>query len=266
MRPSSSTPPRPCVIIALELLGLDADEASGHQLRRTLALVERDFGDSTLFERRFLVTGRRMLRVATVTSSRTGALPFRELLDTVRLQAELIWRRVLIRGAVTIGNVSWRSDMVVGAGILEAERLCKLAEVPRVIVDPLLLREIESNEDLRDHTVPMELGYIRELLRQDTDGLWFIDYLKASSTELDEPAMYSELLEEHRSLIEKRLSECVTLDQSSRASTWLWNYHNQLIDECFTRKAIDGEQKARLRLPARSPLVYAFPPSAKAPG
>lgn len=103
------------------------------------------------------------------------------------------------------------------------------------------------------------------LLRQDTDGLWFVDYLKAILAELDEPEMYPALLEEHRGLVNKRLEASVTLDPASKALTWLWSYHNQVVEECVQRRFINGTQRDRLRLPAQSPLVYVFPPSAEAP-
>lgn len=266
MKSSASIHLRPCVIIALELLGLDEDDALQVRLRRTLALMEQDFGFSARFERRCFVVGYRVLRLAPIKPGGTGALAFRELLDVVHLQAELMGHRVLMRGAVTLGDTDWRTDLAVGAGISEAERLCELAEVPRVMVDPRLLREVENNENLRDHPPLTELGYIRELLRQDADGLWFVDYLRAIASELDESAMYPDFLEEHRRLVEKRLEACVTLDPASRALTWLWSYHNQVVEECFQRKVINGTQRKRLRLPAQSPLVYVFPPSAKAPG
>jgi hypothetical protein len=257
---------RPCIIIALELLGLNEDDVRAIQLRRILALLDRDFGNRETFERRVLVAGHRVFRLSPILPDRVGALPFRELLDVVHLQADLLGHGILVRGAVTLGKAAWHTDMAVGAGISEAERLCQLAEVPRVIVDPRLLREVESNENLRDHVVLTELGYIRELLRQDSDGLWFVDYLRAIATELDEPDMYPEFLKDHRTLIEKRLGDCVTLDRTSRVSTWLWRYHNRGIDECARRGVLDDAAKAELRLPAQSPVVYVFPPSAKAPG
>jgi hypothetical protein len=264
MKSSASTKLHPCVIIALEMLGLDEDEALEGRLQRTLAMMEQDFGGREIFERRFFVVGRRVFRLTAIKSGGTGANAFRELLDVVHLQDHLLGRRILARGAVTLGNVAWRTDLVVGAGLSEAERLCTLADVPRVIVDPRLLQEVENNENLRDHPILTELGYIRKLLRQDADGQWFVDYLRAMSSEVDEPELYPDFLAEHRLVVEQRLKACVTLDPTSRALTWLWSYHNQVVEECFRRKAISSARREHLRLPAQSPFVYVFPPSAKA--
>lgn len=265
MKPSASFTLRPCVIIALELLGLDEDEAREGWLERTLSMMEHDFGDREIFERRFFVVGSRVFRLTPIQPGGAAANAFRELLDVVHLQDYLLGRRILARGAVTFGNVAWRTDLVMGAGLTEAERLCTLAEVPRVMVDPRLLQEVENNENLRSHPILTELGYIRKLLRQDTDGQWFVDYLRAMATEVDEPELYPDLLAEHRHFVEQRLKSCVTLDSTSRALTWLWSYHNQVVEEFFQRTALRRDQKDRLRLPAQSPFIYVFPPSAKAP-
>jgi hypothetical protein len=103
------------------------------------------------------------------------------------------------------------------------------------------------------------------VLREDSDGLWFIDYLKAFQTEVDEPPMYLELLEQHRRLIERKLQAATTLDRASRGLTWLRSYHNRVIDELIEEKRLDDAERSRLRIPATSPLVYAFPPSARKP-
>ena len=160
------------------------------------------------------------------------------------------------------------STFAVGSGIVESERMrADLAGVPRVIVDPRLILEIELNELLRakHHSILDELGYARSVLREDTDGLWFIDYLKAFQTEVDEPPMYLEFLEQHRQLIESKLKASTTLDRTSRGYTWLRSYHNRVIDELFDEKRLNEAERSRLRIPATSPLVYAFPPSALKP-
>lgn len=266
MKPLAPLQPHPCIIIALELLGLDEPSTPKKRLRSALALVERELGEPAAtkrFDRRLLVVGHRVFRIALIKSD--GAILFRELLDIVHFQSGLIGHGVLLRGVVTLGDVAERAGIIVGPGLSEAERLRdELPEVPRVVVDPRLLREAERNELLRarHHTVPMELGYIRQLLREDSDGSWFVDYLEAFATELDEPSMYPDFLESHRRLVEQRLESSPVPSRSSRAWTWLRRYHNRLVN----RRVRDEAERARLRLAAPSPLVYVFPPSAKAPG
>lgn len=155
-----------------------------------------------------------------------------------------------------------------GTRFAEAERLRdEVAEVPRVVLDPRLIREAEGNVNLRaqHHTVPTELGYIRELLRQDADGLWFVDSLKAFAAEVDEPSACLDFLSEHRRFVERQLGATTSLDRASRVWTWLWSYHNQVVDACVAQGRVDERERDRLRIPAQGPLLYLFPPSARAP-
>jgi len=259
---------RPCVIVALELRGLDGASAPAGRLRRAIEILDERSSEALSRDlgRRLFITGHRVTRVVPIKAN--GTQLFRELLDFVHLQSDLISHGVLLGGAATLGDAAMGSTFAVGSGIVESERMrADLAEVPRVIVDPRLILEIELNELLRakHHSILDELGYARSVLREDTDGLWFIDYLKAFQTEVDEPPMYLEFLEQHRQLIESKLEASTTLDRNSRGYTWLRSYHNRVIDELFDEKRLNEAERSRLRIPATSPLVYAFPPSALKP-
>jgi hypothetical protein len=267
------TPPaalnlRPCVILALEFCGLDDASVKEGRLRRVIEVLDDSSSTvvSRLVERRLFIAGNRVLRVVPIKPN--GTQLFWELLDFVHLQVDLIAHGVLLRGAATLGDAGVRSAFAVGSGVVEAERMRDaLANVPRVIVDSRLILELELNADLRakHHTVLDELGYAQSVLREDSDGLWFVDYLKAFQTEVDEPPMYLEFLEQHREFIERKLQIATTLDRTSRGFTWLRSYHNRVIDELFEEKRLDDAERSRLRIPATSPLVYAFPPSALKP-
>lgn len=271
MRASTTLLMRPCMVLALEFREVDASLlTAGKRLRATLALIERHLGKlevETFPENRLLIAGHRVLHVSPIKEE--GSIPFWELLGIVHLQSELARHGVLLQGALTLGDVVERAALVTGPGVSDAERLCdEVAETPRVIVDPRLFREVEANEHLRDpsHTVPMELGYMRELLHEDADGVWFVDYLRAFATEVDEPSLYLDFLEEHRQLVERQMQKADTLNRLSRSWTWLWRYHNRVVEDLYERKVLGKVERARLRLTAQGPLVYVFPPSAKAPG
>jgi hypothetical protein len=267
MKSSRTFQTRPCIVLTFELLGLEEPAGSGKVLK-ALALVERhlrdDVEENSPFEKRLFIVGHHVLRVAPIKQH--GTLLFWELLDVVHLQLVLVANGILLRGALTFGDVVLRTDLAVGPAVSEAERLRnEVAQFPRVIVDPRLIQAVEDNPHLRKdgHTVPMELGFIRSLLREDADGLWFVDYLKAVRTELDDSSMYPDFLADHRRLIEEHLASATTLDASARAWTWLWRYHNRIINQVFKEEG--KKERERLLSPARSPLVFAFPPSARAP-
>jgi hypothetical protein len=234
-------------------------------MRTALAVLEgslkRDVAKQ--FERRGVVMDRRAVFVTPI--KKDGTIVFWELLDIAHLQAELMAHDILLRGALTIGDVAMQPDAVAGPGVLQANRLCdEMALVPRVVVDPSILLQVESNPLLRaEHHTPMEeLGYVKSVMRLDTDGLWFVDYLAVHCHEAENAPAY---LEAHRRLIERRLDAAGTLDRESRAWTWLFCYHNRVVDELHAEGRLDDDTRRAAHIPAKSPLVYAFPPSAKVP-
>lgn len=257
---------RPCVIIALELLGLEEADALTTRLRNVLDLIEHHMGRNNVPLSRLVVCGTRAIRIAEINPG--GTPLFIQLVNSAWLHVELANHGVFVRGAVTIGEAAASNDVVVGLGVSVAERLRdEVAEMPRMIVDPRLLRAVESNSDLKPPHQPaaMNLEYLRQVLREDFDGQWFVDYLKIMANALDGPHAWSTFLELHRHTVERRLNASTTLDRTSRGYTWLRSYHNRVIDELFEEKRLDEAERSRLRIPATSPLVYAFPPSAIKP-
>ncbi|WP_438043813.1 hypothetical protein [Sorangium sp. So ce128] len=261
--------PRPCIVTALELLGLDDPEMPEGRARQVFSIVQRHIDPETvkLYGGHLSLAARRVLHFAPIR--RAGWLLFWQALNVAHLQSDLVPLGVLVRGAIALGDAAAQGDLAIGRGIAEAERLRdEVALVPRVIVDPRLLREAEQNADLRapQHSVMEELGYIRELLREDGDGLLFVDYLWAFSSEVDEPPLYLEFFKEHRRLVTRKLDSATVLDRSSHAWIWLRSYHNRVFKQLLkSRWPLDGQELLDLRVPATSPLVYSFPPSAKAP-
>lgn len=268
MRASTTLLMRPCLVMALELRDLDTSRPTGKRFHEMFALIERYLAGPPPvkpFDRRLLISGHRIIRMIPIESG--DSAPLWEFLNVVHLQSQLVRHGVLLWGAVTFGGAAERTALVTGPGVLEAERLRdEVAETPRVIVDPRLLREVEANKELRTtDTVPIELGYIRELLREDADGVWFVDYLRAFATEVHEPSLYLDFLEEHRQLVERQMQKADTLNRLSRSWTWLWRYHNRVVEELYEQKVLESSKRAQLRLTAGGPLVYTFPPSAKIP-
>ncbi|WP_437947556.1 hypothetical protein WME98_43530 [Sorangium sp. So ce296] len=261
--------PRPCIVTALELLGVDDPEMPEGRARQVVSIVERHLGDSELariYGSHLSLAARRVLHIAPIKPA--GMLPFWQALNIVHLQSALVPLGVLVCGAIALGDAVAHGGLVLGRGVAEAERLRdEVAHVPRVIVDPRLLRETEENADLRasHHSVMEELGYIRKLLRADADGLLFVDYLWAIRSEMDEPSLYLDFFKDHRRLVTRKLDAATVLDGASRAWIWMWSYHNVVFRELKRSWRLDDQELSELRIPATSPLVYSFPPSAKAP-
>jgi len=260
--------PRRSIVVALELLPRE-DTPTPADVRVPLAL--RDAEGWLMREtrkslgRRLVCIDRQLVVITPIEAGET--LLFNELLDIGGLQTELIKHDISLRGALTVGET--REDFVAGPGIFDVHRLRELADVPRVIIDPRAFVEVEDDERLRApyHLLMEELDYIRRLLRQDSDGVWYVDYL---ANEYRAVPGETALFHAHRALVEARLGSVIALTRTSRSWTWLWHYHNAVVDDLHAEGLLDDAARRELRIPARSPLVYAFPevgpPFARPPG
>jgi hypothetical protein len=127
-----------------------------------------------------------------------------------------------------------------GPGLVRAYDLEERASYPRIIIDDWLFGELKRNPVLRAHDHKEELKYIRALIRKDTDGLWFIDYLGAIQTDMEHPEEnYPRFLRRHADLISEGLSHHRLEKKILSKFRWLQGYHNDTIDLKFGK----GHQK-----------------------
>lgn len=59
-----------------------------------------------------------------------------------RIQSSLLWKKILLRGAVSYGEVFYENqrNIIVGKGFIKAYLLEKEAVFPRVIIDPIIIK------------------------------------------------------------------------------------------------------------------------------
>jgi len=234
------------------------------RVRQAFSRIAEYLGDDEDLKRHYeshwSIVANRALYIA--PTKRDGMLPFRAMIKVLHLQMTLVPLGIVVRGAISLGEATAHGEMMIGQGITNAERLRdEVADVPRIIVDPALLQAIDGTPDLwaPHHDSMDELGYVHNLLREDTDGLWFVDYLRASNTEVGEPEDYHSFLHEHKVLVQRKLETAKSLDRNTRAITWLWHYHDLRVNSLKSGFAAD------LRIPATNLLLYRFSPFAIAP-
>lgn len=175
-------------------------------------------------------------------------LLFQELISLVHAQGELIDFDIIIRGAVSVGDIYISGCRVFGPGLIEAYELeSKYALYPRIIIDPHLIQEYKMNKLLKAkwHSVEDELEIVGSLLRQGDDGMWFIDYATALEQELNEPEMYPIFLRRHREVILSGAKNHAKLNAILSKFVWMANYHNQIIsnmhDKAFETYDLDKD-------------------------
>lgn len=232
------------IVTFLDILGFRqlVAESKPERLHKILEIVEKvatpDSSKELSYEPETIVFSDSIVRVRKIHSEENLQYPiglvFNELLDFVHAQSELIRHGILIRGGITFGNIHIDKNQIFGPALIRAYDLeNKFAKYPRLIVDPVLIKEFKKNKLLRrdGHSIKQEKEYVKKLVRQSDDGLWFVDYARAVSSELDEPEMYPVFLEIHRKMIIENCSKFNEYNKNLEKYVWLASYHNALIRE-----------------------------------
>ena len=125
-----------------------------------------------------------------------GNTGLRELLEAIRtIQSSLLWKKILLRGAVSYGPVYYNAakNIVVGMGFIKAYLLEQEAKHPRIIIDPAIIRLgfndkadfLKQMNRSEDYNFEQRLVYsASEFARISDDGI-FIDYANKTIKELE---------------------------------------------------------------------------------
>ncbi|QQS34789.1 MAG: hypothetical protein IPM56_11005 [Ignavibacteriales bacterium] len=168
-----------------------------------------------------------------VNKRRPVGLLFYELIDVLHLQFELVHKGIFIRGGLTIGEIYNKDNFIFGPGLVSAYELeSKVAIYPRIVVPKELVEMVKNVPALKafHHGVDDELEYINGLLKYDVAGFYFIDYMKASESEI-EPEDYLAFLMTHKNNIKANLALYNKDDSVLPKYKWLKRYHNSCVRE-----------------------------------
>lgn len=237
----SSADYEPAIVTFIDILGFREQvvhEQPGAIAKKLDLLTELNKGntgedlDAKVFQFSDSIVRVRRINTEANQTSPLG-LVFWELLDLVHIQTQLTRSGVFLRGGITFGDICISSDRIFGPALVQAYDLeSKLSIYPRIVVDPKLLRELKKNDLLRSHgnTAIQEKTYIKDLITQADDGIWFIDYARACREEFDDPNFgYSEFLVNHKEEIVKNAKNFATLNSASGKYLWLASYHNKIV-------------------------------------
>jgi hypothetical protein len=162
-------------------------------------------------------------------------LLFFELLALLHAQCQLIDSGVVVRGGVAFGDIVHDEDSVFGPAMVDAYELeSKKAVYPRIVISPEWLKALKTNPLIcsQDDTLQAYTKQIRKLIRKDQDGFYFVDYIRAIQSELDDPEVdYIRFLDRHGSLVRKHLKENIGQAKIFEKYEWLSKYHDERIHE-----------------------------------
>lgn len=111
----------------------------------------------------------RDLKISMFSDSLAVSAPCDKFLDVIWacgwLSAQLLYIGILTRGGIAKGNMVHQDDFLYGRGLIDAYEIeSKVANYPRIVLAPELLERITPQ--------------VKNFLRADADGLWFINSFK----------------------------------------------------------------------------------------
>lgn len=160
---------------------------------------------------------------------------FHQIVSLAHAQIELTSKEILIRGAVTVGDIycNKSKNQIFGPALIESHSLeSNGALYPRIIVDEKLLKEFRHNKLLRnkDNTFDQDKSELNSLITKGEDGSYFIDYLKIAVNDLDPETELLGYLIKHKQMIDKGLASSTSFN-ILRKYQWLSEYHNKQINQ-----------------------------------
>lgn len=152
-----------------------------------------------------------------------------EIRDLAGAILYLVDAGVVIRGAVVCGNhyQDDKNNVLISPALIEAYKYeSQICKTPRVIISPDAFGILEKyHAEFSEDDSPI-LG-METLIRLDSDGYHFIDYLRSTHTYGN--SWFMQVLQKHHDLIVSGV-ENPERNISSKY-IWLGNYHNAYVSE-----------------------------------
>ena len=152
-----------------------------------------------------------------------------ELRSILYAHIALIPHGILIRGAVTIGDIAQSWGRVYGPGVVRAYTLeSPKGAPPRIIVDEEGLARLQPA--INKENLDSELD---SLVRKE-ESVTYLDYLRACEQELNVPEQeYAIFLGLHRDLIRRGLTKYAAEPSVLFKYEWLRGYHERTLQQRF---------------------------------
>lgn len=238
---------RPSILTFVDILGFReiAQKGKPEDIKELLESLKREATpDDNLakdLEMSFLTFSVCTVRVVPVDSRSNKKFPsgilWHELLSLVYLQARLVRKKCFIRGGLTVDDIYIDGNMVFGPAIIKAYMLeSEFAVYPRIVVDPAVFPLFEKDQLLRNHDTATEWEYLQKVIRRDSDGLYFVDYISGILTEFDEEGMEFDFLAAHKEVVLESARAHDGLNKVAAKYLWLANYHNTVVNEISSRE------------------------------
>lgn len=267
---------RECIVTFLDVVAftplvMQESPSRAHRVLEAVREMMVQIGQSVRYEARYLQFSDSVVKWTPLDSPANRAAPcglvFDELLGLGHAQGELANAGIWVRGGVALGGMAYETEHVFGPGLVRAHILeSQVAVYPRIVIDPELLAQVRSRAEFRKdtHDAAKELGTLRAMLRRDTDGLWWVDYLRVLSEDANSGAHAAAFAVNHRDQIQRDLSALgsIRIDTSRPAAklVWLAQYHNDFVRQ-WSEEHLEEHHLDRksLAVTVDERLLFSFP-------
>jgi hypothetical protein len=263
-----------CIVTVLDLLGFSklVDGGAGaSEIAEVLDALEQATGleslEGQLWGESRVALSDSVVHVAEIKPAGNPiGIDFRMLLlSLVHAQAELVYRGIILRGAIARGKVfvddasGHDGDArIYGPGYQAAYKAETREEFPRLVIAKELVDAIKQGEIGYAKDSPGQFkSDLDDLLSYDTKNkVYCIDYLYMIHHEIDPPEAYCKYLAAHRDLIQTQLAAHAATPRVLRKYVWLAKYHNATLYRFDRKRIYDccGFDVATLRVAAVPPM------------
>lgn len=140
---------------------------------------------------------------------------------------EIIESGFISRGAITVGKLYHDEKVIFGPAINDAYLLeSKCAIYPRVIVQKDIVEKMLQNDHFNE--MDEERRWYDKILKEDEDGLFFIDFL-TPNYQFDDFESYCWLLGQMKKIIQDGLNS-VNNESVKQKYIWLKTYFNKTLE------------------------------------
>jgi hypothetical protein len=153
---------------------------------------------------------------------------FHQFMRLVHAQAILMLDEgILIRGGIAAGLATKSYRKYFGPAVITAYNWEQHEPGhPRIMVDPGVMREVESSSAADAYGREDQLEVLGSFLAHDEEGNAYIDYLRVALYESEDPEW---VLKKHNDLINERLAMFAKKKSIRSKYEWLRTYHDRTV-------------------------------------
>ncbi len=160
-----------------------------------------------------------------------GGSLFHILLDLIFLCLDLLNANIFVRGAVTHGKMYHDEKVCFGPAMIDAyQKEEKIAVYPRIIIDAKAI-EMGIKYHGQSNTPEWECEYLANIISQDKDGQFFLDYL-SQIQEFDSTEAYINYMRRIKNYITMNLSKEYD-SKIQEKYLWFAEYYNKALTRVF---------------------------------